>query len=219
MKSLTVLPFLTAVLMAQVPAKVFTFNRADAEHCKVIVIDGKPLLESTVEGTSVAIAMPVNRGNGEFLVFVAISRVAPGTIHIDPRGVYGLYSDAAHSRFTFFDKAAEMDSRIHGQPGDSALSASNAQLNPGSMRPGQAMGPGPGGLPPGSPGDSGQNAGAARSGATAVPAYLHQSKLKQGGKLAGWIALHQPKGVTLDAGSTGMLDEINIPVNGIVFRF
>jgi hypothetical protein len=219
MKFLTILLFLSTVLVAQTPDKVFTFNLADAEHCKVIVIDGKPLLESTFEGTSIAIAMPVNKGNGEFLLFVAVTRVAPGAVHVDPKEIYGLFPDAAHSRFTFFDKATETDQRMRGQSGDPGLSASNAQLDPGSVRPGQ-MGPGgppPGGAPASSPG-AGPD-GTARSGVPTVPTYIRQSKVKQGNKVAGWVVLRQPKGLKVDVHSTDVLDEIDIPMNGIVFRF
>ena len=44
----------------QSPGKIITFNRADTEHCKVISAGGKPLLQSTYEGTTVAIALPLN---------------------------------------------------------------------------------------------------------------------------------------------------------------
>lgn len=58
---------------AQAPDKIVTFNRADTEHCKAIVASGMPLLQSTYDGTSVAIAMPINRANGDFSIFVSIS--------------------------------------------------------------------------------------------------------------------------------------------------
>jgi len=69
----------------QSPGKIITFNRADTEHCKVIGAGGKPLLQSTYEGTTVAIALPINRGNGDFSIFVAVSRAGSGTIQVDPK--------------------------------------------------------------------------------------------------------------------------------------
>jgi hypothetical protein len=104
MRFLTVVLFASAVTFAQTPGKMITFNRADTEHCKVVVVGGTPLLESTYEGTSVAIAMPVNKGNGEFVVFVAVSRASGGTVQVDPKDIYGLYPDATHTRFTFMTR-------------------------------------------------------------------------------------------------------------------
>jgi hypothetical protein len=218
---LLAIPFLLAVAAnAQAPAKIFTFNQADKEHCKVVVAGGKPLLESTYEGTSVAIAMPVNTGTGEFLVFIAVSRMADGTAQVDPKEIYGVFSDPAHSRFTFYDKGPE--TRSQARPGaDPGLSASNAQLDPGSIRPGQVMGGGPpdGGSPGGGmTGDAG-SPGSAVPGASVRPTYLHKGKVRQGEKTVGWVTLRQAKGATVEVHPNDMLDEIDIPVNGVVFRF
>jgi hypothetical protein len=197
--------------LAQTPPKMITFNQADTEHCKVVQVGGKPLLESTYEGTTVAIAMPLNRGNGEFLIFVAISQTTPETIHVDPKDFYGIFPDAAHTRFAFYDKAAE----AYGQAGDSGLSAQSSHIDPGSLRPGAQLG----GPPPGS-GPGPDSTGPGNPSATSAPAaYLHKSKIKQGEKTVGWVVLRPPKGSKLEVHPTDMLDEIDIPVNGTVFRF
>lgn len=207
---------LSTIAMAETPGKVFTFNKNDTEHCKVIVIDGKPLLESTYEGTSVAIAMPVNRGDGEFLVFVAVSRAASGTIRVNPKDFYGLYPNAAHSRLSYLDKAAETEQETRGQPADPGLSASNAQLDPHALRPGQVIG---GASPAGAPPGDGPEAGAQHTPMPASAAFLRAGKVKQGEKIAGWVALREAGGAKTEARSTDTPDEIDIPVNGIVFRF
>jgi hypothetical protein len=208
--------------------RVITFDRADAEHCKVVVIGGKPLLESTYDGTSVAIAMPTKTGNGEFLIFVAISQAGAGAAQVNPKGFYGLYSDKNHSRFTFYDKAAGMDGQPRGPAGDPGLSAANAQVDPGSLRPGQAGGgppswagpPGAGSAGEGGPsGAASTTPGAAQIGAPIPVGYLRRSKIKQGAKIVGWVALRPAKGTKPDVQSADMLDEVDIPVNGIVFRF
>jgi hypothetical protein len=197
---------LSVTALAQTTPQTITFNQADTEHCKVVQAGGKPLLESTYDGTSVAIAMPLNRGNGEFLVFVAISRDAPGTIQIDPKNFYAIFSDPAHTRFGFYDKSAE----THASPDDSGLSAERSQIDPGSLRPGAQLGGAPGGPPP----DPG-----AAPGASSPSAYLRKTKIKPGEKIAGWVSLQKPSGVKLEIHPTDMLDEINIPVNGTIFRF
>lgn len=198
---------LSVTALAQTPPKTITFNQADTEHCKVAQAGGKPLLESTYDGTSVAIAMPLNRGNGEFLVFVAISRDASGTIQIDPKNFYGLFSDPAHTRFAFYDKSAE----TQAGPDDSGLDAERSHIDPGSLRPGAQLGGAPAGPPPGS--------GAPAGASSPPPTYLRKTKIKQGEKIAGWVALQQPAGVKLEVHPTDMLDEVNIPVNGTIFRF
>lgn len=203
--------FLLPVAMAfgQAPGKIITFNRADAEHCKVIVAGGKPLLQSTFEGTSVAVAMPVNRGNGDFSVFVSIARAEHGTVHVNPQDFYGVYSDKDHTRFPFYDKAAEMEFAVHRQ--NAEISASTAQIDPGSLRPGAVEGGPPGGSMPGAPPPA---AGPSLSGA-----YFRKGKVKEGSGIAGWITLRQPKGGALEVHPSDMLDEVDIPVNGILFRF
>lgn len=216
MKFLIASVILTATVLGQTPAKMITFNRTDTEHCRVIVVDGKPLLESTYDGTTVAIAMPVNRGNGEFLVFVAVAQAGAGAVQVNPRDFYGLYSDTEHTRFTFYDKAAEMEWGARGQAGAPGLSAQNAQVDPGSLRPGAI---GLGGPPPGN-GSPGPGSGTAAGTGAPIPAtYLHRSKVKQGNKIAGWVILRQAKGPKLEVHPADMLDEVDIPVNGIVFRF
>ncbi len=194
--------------------KTITFNRADTAHCKVVVASGKPLLESTYDGTSVAIGLPVNRGNGDFAIFVAVARAAGDPIEVNPKDFYGVYSDTDHTRFEFHDQSDELRG-----PG-SGMNASAAQIDPGSLRPGAAMqgGPAPGSVtsvgsdpPPDSKG--------APSGSATPAAYFHHGKIKQGDKIVGWIILRQPKGLKLTINPTDMLAEINIVVDGTAFRF
>ena len=84
LSALFIFPIFAGLAFAQAPDKIVTFNRADTEHCKVIVASGTPLLQSTYDGTSVAIAMPIKRANGDFSVFVSISYAQHGTIQVDP---------------------------------------------------------------------------------------------------------------------------------------
>ena len=52
-----------------------------------------------------------------------------------------------------------------------------------------------------------------------TPAFFHKGKVKPGPGLAGWVTLRKPSGAKLEVRPTDMLDEIDIPVNGILFRF
>lgn len=124
-----------------------------------------------------------------------------------------MYSDKDHTRFTFYDKAAAMDAATHIQGANEGMSAANAQVDPGSIRPGAV---GPGGSPAGGIPSYGPSTTEHRN---ISAAYLRKGKLKPGPGIAGWITLRQPKGGKLEVRPTDMLDEVDIPVNGIVFRF
>ena len=50
-------------------------------------------------------------------------------------------------------------------------------------------------------------------------AYLRKGKVKPGSGIAGWITLRKPSGGTLEVCPTDMLDEVDLPVNGVLFRF
>ena len=215
----TVFLICAGMAFGQGPGKTITFNRADTAHCKVITVSGRPLLESTYEGISVAVAIPMNRGNGDFLIFVAVSQAGTGAIEVNPKEFYGVFSDKDHTRFLFFDKGAEMEAGASGQGANNELSAANAGIDPGSLRPGAAMGPG--GPPPGAGGPLDAGGGGPRppGGPAMSSAYLRKGKVKPGSGIAGWITVRQPKGGKVEVHPADMLDEVDIPVNGVVFRF
>ena len=107
MKFLLSVFFLSVAALAENPqdAKVITFSRTDTEHCRVVMASGKPLLQSSFGGTSVAISMPANKGNGEFSVYVSIYQLGYGAAHVVPKDFSAVFSDPDHTRFQFFDKA------------------------------------------------------------------------------------------------------------------
>ena len=217
MKTLTVFLLSTGLAYGQAPGKIITFNKADTEHCKVVTVSGRPLLQSTYDGMTVAIAIPMNRGNGDFSIFVAVSQTGTQTVRVNPKDFYGLYSDQNHTRFTFYDKAAEMNAAVHTQGANGEMSAANAQVDPGSIRPGAV---GPGGPPPGGgPPDAGMSGPAPTGSPNMSAAYLRKGKVRPGSGIAGWITLRKPSGGKLEVRPTDMLDEVDIPVNGVLFRF
>ena len=217
MKTLILVLICAGFAYGQAPGKIITFNKADTEHCKVVTVSGRPLLQSTYDGITVAIAIPMNRGNGDFSIFVAVSQTGTQTVQVNPKDFYALYSDQNHTRFTFYDKAGEVDAPNHPQGAEEGMSAANAQIDPGSIRPG-AMGPGsppPGGGPP----DAGMSGPPPTGSPNMSAAYLHKGKVKPGSGIAGWITLRKPSGEKLEIRPTDMLDEVDIPVNGVLFRF
>jgi hypothetical protein len=216
---------LSATALAQnLPdAKMITFSRTDTEHCRVITVAGKPLLESSYGGTSVAIGMPENKGNGEFSVYVSIYQIGIGAAHVVPKDFSALYSDPAHTRFTFYDKAKEIESQAPAQSPVPGMSATTNEIDRSMIR-GGPPGPGAAGLSPSEtmkgdnlPGKT--NAAPAPQMPAATPEFLQRASVKQGSRAAGLIYFRKPKGSKLEVNPAGMLDEIDIPVNGVVFRF
>jgi len=208
----------TGLAYGQVPGKIITFNNADTEHCKVVAVKGMPLLQSTYDGITVAIAMPMNRGNGDFSIFVAVSQTGAPPFQVNPKDFYALFSDQDHTRFAFHDSASDTGVAGHPPGPNGGMSAESAQVDPGSLRPGAV---GLGGPPPGGggPPDAGASGTPPTGNPNMTPAYFHKGKVKPGPGLAGWITLRKPSGAKLEVRPTDMLDEVDIPVNGILFRF
>lgn len=218
--------FLSVAALAQNPpdAKIITFSRNDTVHCRVMVAGGKPLLESSYEGISVAVGLPENKGNGEFAVFVSIYQGSDGTAHVVPRDFSAVFSDPGHTRFPFFDKAAEAGAHPPVQAPAPGMSAETNQIDSSMMRGGPpratAAGLSPsdtlkGDNPPSNMGQAPPH----EETPTPVPVLLERAKLQQGSKAAGMVYFRKPRGSKLQVNPTDMLDEIDIPVNGIIFRF
>ena len=51
------------------------------------------------------------------------------------------------------------------------------------------------------------------------PVFLKHTTVKQGSRVSGYVFLRKPKGSKVEAAPNAMLDEIDIPVNGVIFRF
>ena len=125
MKILTAFLISAGLAYGQAPGKIITFNKADTEHCKVVAVKGMPLLQSTYDGITVAIAMPMNRGNGDFSIFVAVSQTGAQPFRVNPKDFYGLFSDENHTRFAFHDMAAETDGVGHPPGANGGMSAAS----------------------------------------------------------------------------------------------
>ena len=225
MKLLCFFLLFSAATLAQNPpgAQIITFSRNDTAHCRVIVASGKPMLETSYGGISVAVSMPENKGNGEFSVYVSIYQVGDGTAHVVPKDFSAVFSDPAHTRFPFFDKGAEAKSYPPAQGPTPGMSAETNQMDTSIMRGGPARSPAAGLSPSETlkgdnvPGNTGQAPPAAVP--ATIPVFMEHAKVKQGSKAAGLVYFRKPRGSKVEVHPTDMLDEIDIPVNGITFRF
>jgi len=157
---LLLLPMLAT---AQTSLKVITFSRSDTEHCRVLVANGKPLLASTYNGTTVAVSLPDNWANGEYSIFVMVSQKGEGSIEVNPKEIYALFSDPAHTRFSWFDKKHDLDTM-----------ASLRSQGMGQAGPPSGGGPGGPGGPGGFGGSNGDSSGAA-------PPMTHPEAMSIGG--------------------------------------
>lgn len=235
---LLLIPIVTG---AQAPegAKVVTFSRADTEHCKVEVVNGKPLLATTYNGTTVAITMPQNWANGEFSVFVAIAQTGEGEAAVNPRAISAVYPDASHTRFAWFDKGRDLDTLASmaaqgmgvassgGPGGGTGAIGDSSSANPDPNHP-EAMRQ----LDPhvGTRSEEESRQLSLRNDAQSAsklpkldpahpPVFLKITSVKQGGKTAGYVFLRRPKGSKVQVTPDAMLNEVDIPVNGVIFRF
>ena len=246
MKYLGFLLTVPLVMSAQTSPTVITFNRADTEHCRVLVANGKPLLSSTYNGTTVAVSLPDNWMNGEYSLFVMVSQKGDGSAEVNPKEIYALFSDPAHTRFSWFDKKHDLDTlasmRSQGmgqQPG------AGGPGGPGGF--GGSNGDSSGAAPPmthpeamsiGGPGETNQatkseaearNMGMRNPGANTPhapqldpahpPAFLKHTTVKNGSQASGYVFVRKPKGFAQEITAGSQLGEIDIPVNGVIFRF
>jgi hypothetical protein len=228
--------------------KVITFSRGDTEHCRVLVANGKPLLASTYNGTTVAVSLPDNWVNGEYSIFVMVSQKGEGSIEVNPKEIYAVFSDPAHTRFSWFDKKHDLDTlaslRSQGM-GQAGAPSGGGPGGPGGF--GGSNGDSSGAAPPmthpevmsiGGLGETNQatkseaearNMGMRNAGGSAPerphldpahpPAFLKHTSVKAGSEASGYVFVRRPKGFAQEITASSMLGEIDIPVNGVVFRF
>jgi len=246
MKFLGLLALMPVFAIAQTSSTVITFSRTDTEHCRVLVANGKPLLASTYNGTTVAVSLPDNWVNGEYSLFVMVSQKGEGSAEINPKEVYALFSDPARTRFTWFDKKRDLETlasmRSQGMGQDGAAAGGGP---PGGF--GASNGDSSGAAPPmthpeamarGGIGDTNQgskaeaearNMGMRNAGGNAPqrpqldpahpPVFLKHTTVKDGSQVSGYVFVRKPKGFVQEINANSMLGEIDIPVNGVIFRF
>jgi hypothetical protein len=220
---------------------VVPFNRADTEHCKVVSVDGKQLLQTVNGGTSVAIELPTTMPDGEFQVYVSVSQIGPGSAEVNPRQFAVYYSDPAHTQFPFYDKAREIGNqdaaaRAHrGGSGNAGAQSQGSQALPGTPPPPGSLnsnewtgksrtmtGQDPNAIARQQEEARQRNQKIAQSGAGSPAGqseFLSQTTLQQGSAVSGIVFFKKPKGSKLKVGPQDVLYQIDVPVNGMIFRF
>jgi len=237
MKRLGVLLLTCISAVGQVPGtvKVINFSRADREHCRLVRIEGRPMRESMYGGLSAAVGDPVSTKDGYFRVFVLVRQIGPGKTEVKPKEFFALDSDTAHTRFSFYDKAAEVMERrtedvaelhdasgteLPNSPKRAGNSGSNASIGSSkAAKLGRLRKPDPNEVD----GEFGgtEERDAAEEGTAVTPAelYLSRSTLRQGDWTEGFVYFRKPKKSRLNTGAEDRLSEVDVPVHGVVFRF
>ena len=207
---------------------IIDFDPADREHCKLVTIEGRPLRQISADGTSVAVGTPALTSDGEFRVFVAIRQTGEGKARVKPGDFFALYSDSAHTRFSFRDIGAEIDARrmreareessgpslsSQGDSRTQSLDAGGRDRMPTTRRRSRATLNGP------ARDRADANAKFPGSVPMSQELYLRGGTLQPGGYVSGLVYFKKPRRSKIEPGSTSSLSEIDIPVNGLIFRF
>ena len=249
MKTLASLLILCSIGLAQEASKVkiITFSQTDTEHCKVVLIDGKPMLQTTYGGTTVAVALPEKNSHG-FSVFVQVSRDGKGKVEVQPEKVTAVYSDPDHTRFQFFDMTREWEKSQkdelksekdelklqNSRSSSSAITSASSQDNsqqPGGLAPNTSRATMPDGTTWSSSPSLKVNDGSSRwsseggvsrlppTSSTNTTPFLRPTVLHQWYEVDGIVCLQKPKASHVEVSPAGTLSEIDIPIGDVTFRF
>ena len=233
---ISLLLFLVSIsATSQSPENVIACDPADAEHCKTTIIEGKPMRELAYEGTSVAVGRAVATAEGDYRVFVQVRQVGPGKAEVKPKNFSAVYSDSARTRFAFYDKAAEINQRIReaNQAQQTGGDALDIPKRSGGSSPAQTTGtskaaklgrlrkPDPNEIAGRQDEATGSGRSTPQAGTTVTPEmlYLTRSTLRQGDFTMGFVYFKKPRRSKVHVGLSDPLRQIDIPVNGVVFRF
>jgi hypothetical protein len=231
MKTASLLFLVSMSAAAQAPGNVIACNPGDAEQCRATIIEGRPVRELVHDGTSIAVGKPMATAEGDYRVFVRVSQVGPGKTEVKPKHFSGLSSDRAHTRFAFYDKAAEINQRIREgnqqqAEGGNVLDIPNRGSGSPIMSASKAAKLGLKKIDPNQVANRQNDAAASRSspqlaGTIVTPEelYLSQSTLRPGDFAEGLVYFKKPRRSKVHVSLGDPLYEIDIPVNGIVFRF
>lgn len=200
------------------------------------MIEGRPMLQSEYGGTSVAVGLPVSTADGDFRVFVFVRQTGPGKARVRPKEFSALYSDPAHTRFSFYDKAAKLDqARAREETGDSGIAGASSPVprmdgqlptpsqvddkdREASLRQMTKQDPN-GPLRQQEAREDEQRKSSLGTAVTPDQLYLRGSTLHQGDTAEGFVYFRKPKGSKLNVGPRDLLFEVDITVNGVVYRF
>lgn len=236
MKTAFLLFLVSISATSQTPENVIACDPADAEHCKTTIIEGKPMRELAYEGTSVAVGKSVATAEGDYRVFVQVRQVGPGKAEVKPKNFSAVDSDSTHTRFTFYDKAAEINQRIReanqAQQTNGGDESDTRKLSSGAHTPqtagtskaaklGRVRKPDPNEVAGRQDEATGSGRSAPQAGTTVTPEmlYLSRSTLRQGDFTMGFVYFRKPRRSKVHVGLSDALRQIDIPVNGVVFRF
>lgn len=236
LKTACLLLFAGIAAAAKTPPTVIPCDLSDSEHCKSTTVSGRPVREMFHEGTSIAVGKPSATVDGEYRVFIRVKQVGPGKTEVRPKDLFATSSDPPHTRFTFHDVAAEVALRIQqtkraeeaANSGDFPSSGrhpgSGAQNNIGTSKAaklGRLRKPDPNEVAARQDAATGSRQSATQAGTIVTPEelYLTRTTLRPGESAEGFVYFKKPRHSKVHLNPNDQLSEIDVAVNGVVFRF
>lgn len=209
--------------------KIITFNAKDSSCCKILFVDGKRFVQVTEGDTVVGIGEPVNDGHGEFSVFVAVTQMGTGTAEVIPTDFSALYTDPSHTRFPYLDRDKEVDRRARksmwvgilaaGLSGAAAATPQQATVNNSNGTSSTVTYTDPNAQARVNQQSAATNEAIRQNAANAKSELLRRNTVTSGATASGIVFFKKPKSSKVKVGKRDGLFAIDIPVNGVVFRF
>lgn len=179
--------------------------------------------------TVVKIDDPVNRGHGEFSVDLTVAQFDSGMAEVIPEDFSALFSDAAHTRLVFANRDQEIDHHakksmwagvlLAGMAGAAAAQPQTATVNNSDGTSSTITYTDP-------VAQQRANEQAAETGHAirqraidAKVGLLHRNTVEPGQSVSGTVFFKRVKGSNVKIGSKDRLFAVDIPINGVVFRF
>lgn len=237
MKTACLLILVSLAAAAKTPPTVIPCDLSDSNHCRATTVSGRPVREILHDGTSIAVGKPVATLDGEYRVFIRIKQLGPGKTEVRPNDFSALSSDPSQTRFTFHDIAAELELRIRENrrtqqaaesggdfPSNGRHPGSGPQSNLGTSKAaklGRLRRPDPNEVAARQDAATGSRQTTQPAGTIVTPEelYLTRTTLHPGESAEGFVYFKKPRHSKLHPNPNDQLSEIDVPLNGAIFKF
>lgn len=209
--------------------KIITFKAKDANCCKILFADGKRFIQITNRDTIVGIGEPVNEGHGEFSVFVAVTQGESGTAEVIPTDFSAWYTDPPHTRFPYVDRDDEVDGHARksmwlgilaaGLSGAAAATPQQASVHNSDGTNSTVTYTDPNAQARVNQQSAATNEAIRQNAADAKSGLFHRNTVTPGTTVSGIVFFKKPKKSKVKVGKKDRLFAVDIPINGVVYRF
>jgi hypothetical protein len=217
--------------LAQYPnnPKILIYDQNDKEHCREFFNDGTRFIGMFDGPLSVAVSVPVNHGHGKFSVYVIVAQQGPGVAEVIPSDFSAWYTDPPHTRFPYLDRDAEIDDEakrstiaaviIAGMGGAAAAQPVQATVHNSNGTSSTVTYTDPTAQQRANEQAAKLIDDSRRSEASDRNGILHRNTIPDGHSVEGLVFFKKPHSSPLKVGSKDHLFAVDIPINGVVYRF